>query len=93
MATINRHAAHGGGIHFFGVEQLDQAGLAKLMALASIAAVDQGVPPFLVIHGTPCELIAIGGRPRQERLACAGNAALEAGNDRLAQENTAIARL
>jgi len=52
MATINRHAAHGGGIHFFGVEQLDQAGLAKLAALAPIAAVDQGMPPFLVIHGT-----------------------------------------
>jgi|SRR5580658_5919719 acetyl esterase len=52
MATIDRHAAHGGGIHFFGVEQLDEAGLAKLRAVAPIAAVHKGMPPFLVIHGT-----------------------------------------
>ena len=52
MATINRHAANGGGIHFFGVEQLDEAGLAKLHAVAPIAAVHKGMPPFLVIHGT-----------------------------------------
>jgi len=51
-AAINRHAAHGGGIHFFGVDQLDGAGLAKLRALAPIAAVHKGMPPFLVIHGT-----------------------------------------
>jgi alpha-L-fucosidase 2 len=51
MATINRHAANGGGIHFFGVERLDDAGLAKLRAVAPIAAVHQGMPPFLVIHG------------------------------------------
>ena len=30
MASLNRHAAHGGGIHYFGVEELDEAGLAKL---------------------------------------------------------------
>jgi len=47
-----RAAANGGGIHFFGVEQLDDAGLAELHALAPIAAVHQGMPPFLVIHGT-----------------------------------------
>jgi alpha-L-fucosidase 2 len=52
MATINRHAAHGGGIHFFGVDQLDDAGLAKLQAVAPIAALHRGMPPFLVIHGT-----------------------------------------
>jgi alpha-L-fucosidase 2 len=52
METINRHAAHGGGIHFFGVERLDDGGLAKLRAVAPIAAVHQGMPPFLVIHGT-----------------------------------------
>lgn len=52
MATINRHAANGGGIHFFGADQLDDAGLAKLRALAPIAAVHKGMPPFLVIHGT-----------------------------------------
>ena len=47
MASINRHAANGGGIHFFGVEQLDEAGLAKLRAVAPIAAVHNGMPPFL----------------------------------------------
>jgi acetyl esterase len=52
MVTINRHAAHGGGIHFFSVDLLDAAGLAKLQAVAPVAAVHPGMPPFLVIHGT-----------------------------------------
>lgn len=52
MTSINSHAAHGGGIHFFGADQLDEAGLAKLHAVAPIAAVHKGMPPFLVIHGT-----------------------------------------
>lgn len=52
MATINRHAAHGGGIHFFGAEQLDESGIAKLRAIAPIASVNAGMPPFLCIHGT-----------------------------------------
>ena len=52
MTSINRHAANGGGIHFFGAEPLDEAGLAKLHALAPIAAVHKGMPPFLAIHGT-----------------------------------------
>jgi alpha-L-fucosidase 2 len=52
MATINRHAANGGGIHFFGVEQLDTAGLAKLHAMSPLAGVHKGMPPFLCIHGT-----------------------------------------
>jgi alpha-L-fucosidase 2 len=51
MATIDRHAANGGGIHFFGVEQLDAEGLAKLHALAPVTAVHRGMPPFLCIHG------------------------------------------
>jgi alpha-L-fucosidase 2 len=52
MASIKRHAANGGGIHFFGVEQLDAAGLAKLRALSPLAAVHKEMPPFLCIHGT-----------------------------------------
>jgi len=52
MASINRHAAHGGGIHFFGVDQLDDAGLQKLHDISPIAAVHKGMPPFLCIHGT-----------------------------------------
>ena len=52
MASINRHAANGGGIHFFGAEQLDDAGRAKLRAVAPLAVVHKGMPPFLCIHGT-----------------------------------------
>lgn len=52
MDTINRHAANGGGIHFFGAEQLDASGRAKLRAVSPLAAVHKGMPPFLCIHGT-----------------------------------------
>jgi acetyl esterase len=52
MTIINKHAANGGGIHFFGVQQLDSSGLAKLRALAPIAAVHKRMPPFLCLHGT-----------------------------------------
>jgi alpha-L-fucosidase 2 len=52
MATINRHAANGGGIRFFGAQQLDAAGLAKLHDISPIFAVHRGMPPFLAIHGT-----------------------------------------
>ncbi|MBV8552297.1 MAG: alpha/beta hydrolase [Acidobacteriaceae bacterium] len=58
MVTINRHASNGGGIHFFGVEELDEAGLAKLYAVAPIAAVHKGMPPFLCIHGTKDDQVA-----------------------------------
>jgi acetyl esterase len=52
MTSINRHAAHGGGIHFFGAEQLDEAGRAKVHEASPIFAVHKGMPPFLCIHGT-----------------------------------------
>jgi alpha-L-fucosidase 2 len=52
MTSINRHASNGGGIRFFGVEALDEAGLAKLWKLAPISGVHKGMPPFLAIHGT-----------------------------------------
>lgn len=52
MTSINRHASHGGGIHFFGVEQLDDAGLKKLQTASPIYAVKKGMTPFLCIHGT-----------------------------------------
>ena len=52
MATVQRHAANGGGYRFFGAEQLDAAGLAKLHDAAPIAAVHKGMAPFLFIHGT-----------------------------------------
>jgi acetyl esterase len=52
MTSISRHAANGGGIHFFGAEQLDEAGLAKLHKISPIFAVHKGMAPFLAIHGT-----------------------------------------
>lgn len=51
MATINRHAANGGGIHFFGAEKLDDEGIARLAAVAPLGGVHAGMPPFLCIHG------------------------------------------
>ena len=63
MTTINRHASNGGGIHFFGAEQLDEAGLAKLRALAPIAAVHPGMAPFLCIHGTRDDQVAYEQSP------------------------------
>ena len=58
MANINGHAAHGGGIYYFGVDKLDDAGLAKLRAFAPIAAVHKGMPPFLVIAGNKDDQVA-----------------------------------
>jgi acetyl esterase len=58
MASINRHASNGGGIHFFGATQLDAAGLAKLHAISPIAAVHKGMSPFLCIHGTKDDQVA-----------------------------------
>ncbi len=52
MTSLNKHAANGGGIHFFGADQLDAAGLAKLREISPIHAVSKGMPPFLCIHGT-----------------------------------------
>jgi acetyl esterase len=52
MASIKRHAANGGSSRFFGAEQSDAAGLAKLHDISPIFAVHKGMPPFLAIHGT-----------------------------------------
>jgi alpha-L-fucosidase 2 len=52
MESVHRHFARGGGMRFFGVEQLDEEGLARLRAVAPLRAVHKGMPPFLVIHGT-----------------------------------------
>ena len=52
MASINRHAANGGGIHFFGASALDAEGLEKLRKVSPIFAVHKGMAPFLCIHGT-----------------------------------------
>ena len=58
MQNISGHAAHGGGIHFFGVEDLNEAGLTKLNAIAPTTAVHRGMPPFLCIHGTKDDQVA-----------------------------------
>jgi acetyl esterase len=58
MTSINKHLANGAGIHFFGVEKLDDAGIAKLNAVSPIAGVHKGMPPFLCIHGTKDDQVA-----------------------------------
>lgn len=58
MVSINRHAANGGGIHFFGAENLDADGLRKLHDVSPIFAVHKGMPPFLCIHGTQDEQVS-----------------------------------
>ena len=63
MTSINRHASNGGGIHFFGAEQLDAAGLAKLHGISPLFAVHQGMAPFLCIHGTKDDQVAYEQSP------------------------------
>jgi acetyl esterase len=63
MTSINRHATNGAGIHFFGVDQLDDAGLAKLRTFAPILAVHKGMAPFLCIHGTKDDQVAYEQSP------------------------------
>ena len=63
MTSINRHASNGGGIHFFGAEQLDTAGLAKLRTVSPIYAVHKGMAPFLCIHGTKDDQVSYDQSP------------------------------
>jgi alpha-L-fucosidase 2 len=63
MTSINRHASNGGGIRFFGAEQLDAAGLAKLHAIGPIFAVHKGMAPFLCIHGTKDDQVSYDQSP------------------------------
>ena len=51
-AAITRHASNGGGIHFLGAADLDEAGLATLRKNSPVTSVHKGMPPFLCIHGT-----------------------------------------
>jgi acetyl esterase len=52
MKSINGHYERFGGRRFFGAEELDAEGLAKLHAISPLFAVHKGMPPFLAIHGT-----------------------------------------
>ena len=63
MTSIDRHAANGGSIHFFGAEQLDAAGLAKLHAVSPLFAVHKGMPSFLCIHGTKDDQVSFEQSP------------------------------
>jgi acetyl esterase len=58
MTSINRHMSKGGSIRFFGADELDESGLAKLRAISPIFAVRKGMPPFLCIHGTKDDQVA-----------------------------------
>ena len=63
MTSINRHGSNGGGIRFFGAEQLDAAGLSKLRAIGPIFAVHKGMAPFLCIHGTKDDQVSYDQSP------------------------------
>ena len=82
MTSINRHAANGGGIHFFGAEQLDAAGLAKLRAISPIFAVHKGMAPFLCIHGTKDDQVVFEQSPAMCEAMHKVGAELRADHDR-----------
>ena len=63
MTSINRHMSTGGGIRFFGADQADEAGLAKLKAISPIYAVHKGMAPFLCIHGTKDDQVSYDQSP------------------------------
>jgi alpha-L-fucosidase 2 len=63
MTSIQRHMSTGGGIRFFGAEQADDAGLAKLRAISPLFAVHKGMPPFLCIHGTKDDQVSYDQSP------------------------------
>jgi acetyl esterase len=52
MVGANRHLANGGGIRYFGLEKLDNAGLKHLAEVSPVNAVHIGMAPFLIVHGT-----------------------------------------
>jgi acetyl esterase len=58
MASANRHAANGGGMGYFGVARLDDAGMKRLREISPLDAVHKGMTPFLIIHGTADEQVA-----------------------------------
>lgn len=52
MASADIHTQRGGGTRYFGVETLDEAGVARLRQISPITAVHKGMAPFLIFHGT-----------------------------------------
>ncbi|HTX39875.1 MAG TPA: alpha/beta hydrolase [Bryobacteraceae bacterium] len=63
MTSLNRHLAKGAGIHYFGVDRLDAAGLAQLHKDSPIFAVHRGMPPFLCIHGNKDDQVSYEQSP------------------------------
>jgi acetyl esterase len=63
MKSIGGHLANGGSSRFFGAEQLDEAGLAKLHDVSPLFAVHKGMPPFLCIHGTKDDQVSYDQSP------------------------------
>jgi len=63
MTSINRHMATGGSMRFFGADQADEAGLAKLKEISPLFAVHKGMPPFLCIHGTKDDQVTYDQSP------------------------------
>jgi len=63
MKAINKHVDNGGGIRFFGADQLDDAGLLKLRNISPLFAVHQGMPPFLCIHGNKDDQVSYEQSP------------------------------
>ena len=91
---VKANAANGGGIHFFGVEALDHAGLKKLCPVAPLAAVHKGMPPFLCIHGTKDDQV-LYERHRDVRRRRARHIGMEGSGDAAAEggdgaEDTAL---
>jgi acetyl esterase len=63
MKSISAHFANGGSSRFFGADQLDEAGLAKLHDVSPLFAVHKGMPPFLCIHGTKDDQVSYDQSP------------------------------
>ena len=63
MTSINRHAANGGGIHFFSADALDDKGLKRLHTISPIFAVHKGMAPFFIIHGDKDDQVAFDQSP------------------------------
>jgi acetyl esterase len=56
-AKTRQHTERGGSTAFFGVDQPDAAGLARLREISPLSAVHKGMAPFLCIHGTADEQV------------------------------------
>jgi acetyl esterase len=63
MASSRKHLANHGSAAFFGVEQIDEAGLRKLREIPPLYAVHKGRPPSLAIHGTNDDQVSYDQSP------------------------------